>query len=259
MRARARRGHSGLTISPPADPFESQAARDGLVETSGALKTLAVSPDEDRERPALPGLGPARRARRDLPAGAAEGLLDHARQGQPGHPGGRHTGRGAGDRQRPGDRGRRHAGPLRAERLRPAARAQPAAVDQAARRACRLLDEKCVDRHRGEPRAVRALRRADALGRDRRSTRTSATTARRRSSRRRRRPAVRCARSRARPASPRRSSTRRSTTAASRSRTASVESAGAALRRPPHFLEFPGLSSGWCAPAASPAAVRAPR
>jgi fumarate hydratase class II len=34
---------SGLTISPPADPFESQAARDGLVETSGALKTLAVS------------------------------------------------------------------------------------------------------------------------------------------------------------------------------------------------------------------------
>src|ERR671934_64540 len=32
-----------LTISPPADPFESQAARDGLVETSGALKTVAVS------------------------------------------------------------------------------------------------------------------------------------------------------------------------------------------------------------------------
>jgi fumarate hydratase class II len=34
---------TGLTISPPADPFESQAARDGLVETSGALKALAVS------------------------------------------------------------------------------------------------------------------------------------------------------------------------------------------------------------------------
>jgi len=32
-----------LTISPPADAFESQAARDGLVETSGALKTVAVS------------------------------------------------------------------------------------------------------------------------------------------------------------------------------------------------------------------------
>ncbi len=34
---------SGLAISAPADPFESQAARDGLVEASGALKTLAVS------------------------------------------------------------------------------------------------------------------------------------------------------------------------------------------------------------------------
>jgi fumarate hydratase class II len=34
---------TGLGISPPADPFESQAARDGLVEASGALKTLAVS------------------------------------------------------------------------------------------------------------------------------------------------------------------------------------------------------------------------
>jgi fumarate hydratase, class II len=34
---------TGLPISPPADPFESQAARDGLVEASGALKTTAVS------------------------------------------------------------------------------------------------------------------------------------------------------------------------------------------------------------------------
>jgi fumarate hydratase class II len=34
---------TGLEISPPADPFESQAARDGLVEASGALKVLAVS------------------------------------------------------------------------------------------------------------------------------------------------------------------------------------------------------------------------
>src|ERR687885_431989 len=34
---------TGLTISAPADPFEAQAARDGLVESSGALKTVAVS------------------------------------------------------------------------------------------------------------------------------------------------------------------------------------------------------------------------
>ena len=34
---------TGLEISAPADPFEAQAARDGIVEASGALKTLAVS------------------------------------------------------------------------------------------------------------------------------------------------------------------------------------------------------------------------
>ena len=34
---------TGLPVSPPADPFEAQAARDGIVEASGALKTVAVS------------------------------------------------------------------------------------------------------------------------------------------------------------------------------------------------------------------------
>jgi fumarate hydratase, class II len=34
---------TGLTILPPADPFEAQAARDALVEVSGALKVVAVS------------------------------------------------------------------------------------------------------------------------------------------------------------------------------------------------------------------------
>jgi fumarate hydratase class II len=36
-------GETALEISPPADPFEAQAARDGIVEVSGALKTVAVS------------------------------------------------------------------------------------------------------------------------------------------------------------------------------------------------------------------------
>jgi fumarate hydratase class II len=34
---------TGLEIHPPADPFEAQANRDGLVEASGALRTVAVS------------------------------------------------------------------------------------------------------------------------------------------------------------------------------------------------------------------------
>jgi len=43
-RVRARlAAETGLAISAPADPFESQAARDGVVEASGALKVVAVS------------------------------------------------------------------------------------------------------------------------------------------------------------------------------------------------------------------------
>ena len=34
---------TGLGIHPPADPFEAQANRDGLVEASGALRSVAVS------------------------------------------------------------------------------------------------------------------------------------------------------------------------------------------------------------------------
>ena len=34
---------TGLQINPPADPFDSQAARAGLVEASGSLKVVAVS------------------------------------------------------------------------------------------------------------------------------------------------------------------------------------------------------------------------
>jgi fumarate hydratase class II len=43
-RVRARLAdETGLTIDAPTDPFEAQAARDGLVEASSALKTVAVS------------------------------------------------------------------------------------------------------------------------------------------------------------------------------------------------------------------------
>jgi fumarate hydratase, class II len=44
QRVRARLAdETKLPISPPANPFEAQAARDALVEASGALKTVAVS------------------------------------------------------------------------------------------------------------------------------------------------------------------------------------------------------------------------
>jgi fumarate hydratase class II len=49
---------TGLTVLPPADPFEAQAARDGLVEASGALKTVAVSLTKIANDLRLMGSGP---------------------------------------------------------------------------------------------------------------------------------------------------------------------------------------------------------
>jgi fumarate hydratase, class II len=49
---------TGLTILPPADPFEAQAARDALVEASGALKTVAVSLTKIANDVRLMGSGP---------------------------------------------------------------------------------------------------------------------------------------------------------------------------------------------------------
>jgi fumarate hydratase class II len=49
---------TGLVISPPADPFEAQAARDALVEVSGALKVVAVSLTKIANDLRLMGSGP---------------------------------------------------------------------------------------------------------------------------------------------------------------------------------------------------------
>jgi fumarate hydratase, class II len=49
---------TGLTVLPPADPFEAQGARDALVEASGALKTVAVSLTKIANDLRLLGSGP---------------------------------------------------------------------------------------------------------------------------------------------------------------------------------------------------------
>jgi fumarate hydratase, class II len=73
-RVRARLvAETGLAISAPADPFESQAARDGLVEASGALKTLAVSLTKVSKDLRFMGSGPR--------AGLGEILLPELQKG----------------------------------------------------------------------------------------------------------------------------------------------------------------------------------
>ena len=64
---------TSLPISPPADPFEAQAARDSLVEASGALKTVAVSLTKIANDLRLMGSGPR--------AGFAEIFLPELQKG----------------------------------------------------------------------------------------------------------------------------------------------------------------------------------
>jgi fumarate hydratase class II len=64
---------TGLTISAPSDPFEGQAARDALVEVSGALRVIAVSLTKIANDLRLMGSGPR--------AGLAEIFLPELQKG----------------------------------------------------------------------------------------------------------------------------------------------------------------------------------
>ena len=57
-RVRALLSSDGLAVSPPANAFEAQAARDALVEASGALKVVAVSLTKIASDLRLMGSGP---------------------------------------------------------------------------------------------------------------------------------------------------------------------------------------------------------
>jgi fumarate hydratase, class II len=67
------REETGLAVSPPADPFEAQSARDALVELSGALKVVAVSLTKIANDLRLMGSGPR--------AGLAELFLPELQKG----------------------------------------------------------------------------------------------------------------------------------------------------------------------------------
>jgi fumarate hydratase, class II len=64
---------SALAVLPPADPFEAQAARDGLVEASAAMKVVAVSLTKIANDIRLMGSGPR--------AGLAEIALPELQKG----------------------------------------------------------------------------------------------------------------------------------------------------------------------------------
>ena len=152
--------------TPPADPFESQAARDGLVEASGALKTVAVSLTKIANDLRFMGSGPR--------AGLAEIFLPELQKGCSIMPGkvnpvipevvtqvaaqviGNDAAITIGGMQ--GHFELNVFVPLMARNL----------LDSIRLLATRLAPPRreVRRRDRGEPRAVRALRRADALGGD---------------------------------------------------------------------------------------------
>ena len=167
-RVRAKLAHdTGLAISAPADPFESQAARDGLVEASGALKTVAVSLTKIANDLRFLGSGPR--------AGLAEIFLPELQKGSSIMPGkvnpvipevvtqvaaqviGNDPAITIGGMQ--GHFELNVFVPLMARNLLQSIKLLASAI-AAARREVRRRD-------RGEPRAVRELCRADAVGRDR--------------------------------------------------------------------------------------------
>ena len=81
----AGRGHRPRDLGAARPASRRRATATPWSSSRGAEGRRGLA-DQDRQRPRADGLRPARRARRDAPAGAAEGLVDHARQGQPGDP-----------------------------------------------------------------------------------------------------------------------------------------------------------------------------
>ncbi len=76
---------TGLPITEALDHFEAQGARDALVEASGALKVIAVSLTKINND--LRWMGSVRTpAWASCTSPTCSRVVDHARQGQPGHP-----------------------------------------------------------------------------------------------------------------------------------------------------------------------------
>ena len=80
----SRRANRHARSCEATNHFEAQAAKDAVGRGVGRAQDDRRSPDQDRQRHPLAGLGPALRHRRDLDSRHAAGQLDHARQGQPG-------------------------------------------------------------------------------------------------------------------------------------------------------------------------------
>ena len=75
---------TGLPLTEARDHFEAQSARDGLVEASGQLRTIAIGLYKIVNDLRWMGFRAPSRAGRDPAARSPTGLVEHARQGKSG-------------------------------------------------------------------------------------------------------------------------------------------------------------------------------
>jgi aspartate ammonia-lyase len=76
----------GEDVVPAGDLIEATQDCGSFVQISGILKRVAVKLSKTCNDLRLTSSGPLRRPRGDQPAAGPSRVLDHARQGQPGHP-----------------------------------------------------------------------------------------------------------------------------------------------------------------------------
>ena len=93
---------TGLPFREAENHFEAQGAKDAVVEASSALKTLSVSLTKIANDVRWLASGPRGGIGEIQFAGTSAGIVDHARENQPGHP------RDPDPDLRPGDRQRCH-------------------------------------------------------------------------------------------------------------------------------------------------------
>ena len=166
---------SGQPMVLATNLVEATSDMGAFVLFSGLLKRIAVKLSKICNDLRLLSSGPRTGFARDQPAADAGRLLDHAREGEPGHPGGREPGGVPGHRPRPTSHPVRRGRPAPAQRLRADDRLLPPAVDADADRRPRHADQALRRRHRGRPRALPRARRSTASASSPRSTRCSAT------------------------------------------------------------------------------------
>ena len=145
---------TGCTFTEATNHFEAQSSQDAMVEAGATLEGRRPFIAQDRRRPATARVRSQRWSRRDHPARAPSGKLDHARQGEPRDPGDGSTGRCPGCRQRRDDDVRGDDVDAAAQHGDADHRTQPAVVDSPARQRG----------HRCSTRAASAASRSTANG-----------------------------------------------------------------------------------------------